>query len=55
LPEDGSLESKHVAKYVLMILHVLCLNKLFYLTFFSVLYVCDEGGEWRKMKLKSDN
>jgi len=28
LPEDGSLEPKHVAKYVFLIIYMLCLNKL---------------------------
>ena len=29
-PEDGSLEPKHVASYVLMTIYVLCLNTLIY-------------------------
>jgi len=29
-PEDGSLEPKHVASYVLMTVYVLCLNTLIY-------------------------
>jgi hypothetical protein len=29
-PEDGLVELKHVANYVLIIIYMLCLNKLLY-------------------------